>query len=196
MIILRSDSDSVECVSRVLLEGSVVVLPTDTVYGFSGVVPESEDVIRKIKGRDETKPFIQLIAEPEDIYRYTDEVLPDQLLAMWPGALTVIVPLKKRLITGESEVTTVAFRCPGDGWLRQIIKAVGKPIYSTSVNRSGQPVLSSVLEIDKEFGGEVKLIVDGGSTENALPSTLVKFEKGKCITLRQGDVCIPSSLLL
>ncbi|MBU3850721.1 MAG: L-threonylcarbamoyladenylate synthase [Candidatus Treponema excrementipullorum] len=196
MIILRSDSDSVECVSRVLLEGSVVVLPTDTVYGFSGVVPESEDVIRKIKGRDETKPFIQLIAEPEDIYRYTDEVLPDQLLAMWPGALTVIVPLKKRLITGESEVTTVAFRCPGDGWLRQIIKAVGKPIYSTSVNRSGQPVLSSVLEIDKEFGGEVKLIVDGGSTENALPSTLVKFEKGKCIILRQGDVCIPSSLLL
>lgn len=196
MIILRSDSDSVECVSRVLLEGSVVVLPTDTVYGFSGVVPESEDVIRKIKGRDETKPFIQLIAEPEDIYRYTDEVLPDQLLAMWPGALTVIVPLKKRLITGESEVTTVAFRCPGDGWLRQIIKAVGKPIYSTSVNRSGQPVLSSVLEIDKEFGGEVKLIVDGGGTENALPSTLVKFEKGKCITLRQGDVCIPSSLLL
>lgn len=196
MIILRSDSDSVECVSRVLLEGSVVVLPTDTVYGFSGVVPESEDVIRKIKGRDETKPFIQLIAEPEDIYRYTDEVLPDQLLAMWPGALTVIVPLKKRLITGESEVTTVAFRCPGDGWLRQIIKAVGKPIYSTSVNRSGQPVLSSVLEIDKEFGGEVKLIVDGGGTENALPSTLVKFEKGKCIILRQGDVCIPSSLLL
>lgn len=196
MIILRSDSDSVEFVSRVLLEGSVVVLPTDTVYGFSGVVPESEDVIRKIKGRDETKPFIQLIAEPEDIYRYTDEVLPDQLLAMWPGALTVIVPLKKRLITGESEVTTVAFRCPGDGWLRQIIKAVGKPIYSTSVNRSGQPVLSSVSEIDKEFGGEVKLIVDGGSTENALPSTLVKFEKGKCIILRQGDVCIPSSLLL
>lgn len=196
MIILRSDSDSVEFVSRVLLEGSVVVLPTDTVYGFSGVVPESEDVIRKIKGRDETKPFIQLIAEPEDIYRYTDEVLPDQLLAMWPGALTVIVPLKKRLITGESEVTTVAFRCPGDGWLRQIIKAVGKPIYSTSVNRAGQPVLSSVLEIDKEFGGEVKLIVDGGSTENALPSTLVKFEKGKCIILRQGDVCIPSSLLL
>lgn len=196
MIILRSDSDSVEFVSRVLLEGSVVVLPTDTVYGFSGVVPESEDVIRKIKGRDETKPFIQLIAEPKDIYRYTDEVLPDQLLALWPGALTVIVPLKKRLITGESEVTTVAFRCPGDGWLRQIIKAVGKPIYSTSVNRSGQPVLSSVLEIDKEFGGEVKLIVDGGSTENALPSTLVKFEKGKCIILRQGDVCIPSSLLL
>ena len=196
MIILRSDGISVEFVSRVLLEGSVVVLPTDTVYGFSGVVPESEDVIRKIKGRDETKPFIQLIAEPEDIYRYTDEVLPDQLLALWPGALTVIVPLKKILITGESEVTTVAFRCPGDGWLRQIIKAVGKPIYSTSVNRSGQPVLSSVLEIDKEFGGEVKLIVDGGSTENALPSTLVKFEKGKCIILRQGDVCIPSSLLL
>lgn len=196
MIILRSDGNSVEFVSRVLLEGSVVVLPTDTVYGFSGVVPESEDVIRKIKGRDETKPFIQLIAEPKDIYRYTDEVLPDQLLALWPGALTVIVPLKKILITGESEVTTVAFRCPGDGWLRQIIKAVGKPIYSTSVNRSGQPVLSSVLEIDKEFGGEVKLIVDGGSTENALPSTLVKFEKGKCIILRQGDVCIPSSLLL
>ena len=99
MIILRSDSDSVECVSRVLLEGSVVVLPTDTVYGFSGVVPESEDVIRKIKGRDETKPFIQLIAEPEDIYRYTDEVLPDQWIlgycsGIFPGAVRILWQLR------------------------------------------------------------------------------------------------------
>ena len=130
--------------------------------------------------------------DDKEIFEYASKI--EELQENKP--LTVIVPLKKRLITGESEVTTVAFRCPGDGWLRQIIKAVGKPIYSTSVNRSGQPVLSSVLEIDKEFGGEVKLIVDGGSTENALPSTLVKFEKGKCIILRQGDVCIPSSLLI
>ena len=58
MIILRSDGNSVEFVSRVLLEGSVVVLPTDTVYGFFFLFPESEEVIRKIKGWDETKPFI------------------------------------------------------------------------------------------------------------------------------------------
>ena len=73
-----------------------MIIPTDTVYGFSGIVDSSEHfntdaIIRKIKGREEYKPFIQLIAAPEDIVKYTDDVVPKKLLDCWPGPLTIIV---------------------------------------------------------------------------------------------------------
>ena len=183
MIILRSDGNSVEFVSRVLLEGSVVVLPTDTVYGFSGVVPESEDVIRKIKGRDETKPFIQLIACPDDIKKYTDDEIPSELLKFWPGPLTIIVHDK------NSDSTT-AYRCPDDEWLSAILKEVGKPVYSTSANRSGSPLLEKISDIKKEFSSDVDLIIDGGDIIGGISSTIAAVENGKIKVLRQGSVKI------
>ena len=70
MICRKSDQNSKQTVINSLKRGEVVVLPTDTVYGFSALVSDDFDTaekIRKIKGREETKPFIQLIAKPEDI---------------------------------------------------------------------------------------------------------------------------------
>ena len=80
-------------------------------------------------------------------------------------------------------------RCPGDAWLRDVIEAVGKPIYSTSVNRSGKAVLSNIEEILREFTDDVSLIVDDGDKTNALPSTIVKFD-GNMTVIRQGAVRI------
>lgn len=200
-------------VTNVLNAGGVVIIPTDTVYGFSGIVNEydtiageektagdknkgtedekipTDDRIRGIKGRAESKPLIQLIARPEDIRKYSDDEIPSALLEKWPGALTIIVHLKKELPLAAVQ-PTVAFRCPGDKWLRDIIAALGKPIYSTSVNRSGQPVLDSASSIISEFGSEVDLIVDDGDKKGALPSTLVSIENGVVKVLRQGSVQI------
>ena len=69
-----------------------------------------------------------------------------------------------------------------------MISEVGVPIYSTSVNRSGQPVLDEVEAIKTEFGKEVDLIVNDGDKKGALPSTLVCLENGQVKVLRQGSV--------
>ncbi|MBE6354429.1 L-threonylcarbamoyladenylate synthase [Treponema sp.] len=189
----KTDSESIEKISDVLKNGGIVILPTDTVYGFSGVVDLKgrkeffcDDRIRQIKGRSETKPLIQLIAKPEDINLYTDAAIDPELLSKWPGPLTVIVPLKKDSPL-KTDLKTIAFRCPGDEWLRKIIENCGVPLYSTSVNRSGSPVLCTEKEIISEFENECDLIVLAGDTENALPSTIVKVEEGKPYTVvRQG----------
>ena len=193
-LIARSEPCSEVLVADCIKEGGVCVLPTDTVYGFSGIVPQSQSRIHSIKGRDEGKPFIQLIAKPEDLYRYTDVVIPQQLFSLWPGAVTVIVPVMQ----DDGKKNTVAFRCPGDSWLRKVIDFVGTPIYSTSVNRSGEPVLGNVEAIYQEFSGEVELIVNGDEIidPNAKPSTLVELlPDGKCKIVRQGSVVIPPELL-
>ena len=123
-LIARCELGSELLVADCIKGGGVCVLPTDTVYGFSGIVPQSQSRIHSIKGRDEGKPFIQLIAKPEDLYRYTDVVVPQQLFSLWPGAVTVIVPVKQ----DADKKTTVAFRCPGDSWLRRVIDLVDAPI--------------------------------------------------------------------
>ncbi len=202
MILKKSDKASIEQTFSTLRAGGIVIIPTDTVYGFSGIVDlaqpaastklfETDAKIRAIKGRAESKPLIQLIAKPEDIRLYTDDDIPPQLLAKWPGALTIIVHVKENsplAATAIPDSRTIAFRCPGDAWLREIIQKCGAPIFSTSVNRSGQPVLDSSSAIAAEFADEVNLIIDDGDKKGALPSTLVTIENGQARVLRQGSV--------
>lgn len=184
MVISKYDSDSKEIVVEKLRERGVLILPTDTVYGFSGLVPWTDDIIRQIKGRSETKPFIQLISNPDELASFTNDKINDELLKYWPGPLTIIVSLK------EDPSKTIAFRCPGDEWLRDIIKMAGFPIYSTSVNRSGFPVMSHISDIIKEFERETSLIVDDGDKINSKASTIVTIKNEKVEIIRQGELKI------
>lgn len=195
----KDDPTSITTTADILKRGGIVIIPTDTVYGFSGIVDlknaathfETDAKIRAIKGRAETKPLIQLIARPEDLRLYTDDKIPDSLLSKWPGALTIIVHIKENSPlagTAIPESRTVAFRCPGDVWLRKVITECDAPIFSTSVNRSGQPVLDTTTAITAEFGNEVDLIIEDGDKKGALPSTLVALENGEVKILRQGAV--------
>ena len=193
----KSDLTSIKTTSDTLKNGGIVIIPTDTVYGFSGIVDlntaakhyKTDAKIRAIKGRSETKPLIQLIAKPEDIRLYTDDKIPQNLLSKWPGALTIIVHIKKNSPLAEhAALPTIAFRCPGDEWLRKVITECGAPIFSTSVNRSGQPILDTTAAILSEFSSETDLIILDGDTKNALPSTLVTIENNQIKILRQGSV--------
>ena len=192
MTIEKNDPLSVSTAAEVLAAGNIAILPTDTVYGFSGIVDlkgrerkSCDERIRKIKGRGEDKPFIQLIASPEEIWNYTDDEIPSGLLDFWPGPLTLIVRIKDES-PFDGRLKTVAFRCPGDGWLRELVFRTGGPIYSSSVNRSGSPVLSCVRDIVKEFGQEVSLVVCDGDKGESLPSTIVSVEGGRPRLVRQG----------
>lgn len=196
-MVCKKDEKASELVLEALKKKQIVIIPTDTVYGFSSIVEEkdicledgTDEIIRKIKGRDETKPLIQLISKPQDIKKYTDDELPQNLLEKWPGSLTIIVNTKKEHPLYK-RYKTIAFRCPGDLWLRNIIEKLGSPIYSTSVNKSGSAVLETVLEIKNVFENDVSLIVDDDDKKGALPSTLVSIENGKVKVLRQGTVKI------
>lgn len=187
MIVRKSEADSAVIAARFLREGKLTVLPTDTIYGFSGIVPAASERIIAAKGRDEGKPFIQLIARPEDLALHCADALNPELLALWPGAVTVIV----RNRAGG----TTAFRCPGDQWLRTVISLTGAPIYSTSVNRAGEPAIKAIGAIEAEFGGVADLIVDDGDHPEGMASTLVDATGSVYRIVRQGAVAIPERCL-
>ncbi len=189
MMCFKSDENSIEITSNALREGKVCILPTDTVYGFSSIIGKSGEKIRKIKGREENKPFIVLIDSVESVKKLSDQEIPQELLKFWPGPLTIILECNESFKT-ESGYETVAVRCPGEEWLRNVIRETGYPIYSTSVNRSGNPVLTKESEIIEEFLPEVELIVRDGDSESSVPSTIVKLEEGGWKVLRKGAVSL------
>lgn len=186
-VINKRDEIISEC-AALLADKKIAILPTDTVYGLSGVIGETEQKIRDIKGRGDEKPFIILISKPEDVFSFTSTKIPDQLFSLWPGPLTIIVPEK-------NSDKTIAVRCPGDEWLRKLIHACGSPIYSTSVNRSGSPVIGLIKDIITEFGSEVDFIVDDGDCKNSTASTIVSISNKKCLLIRQGGLVIPEEVL-
>ncbi|AIN94732.1 L-threonylcarbamoyladenylate synthase [Treponema putidum] len=180
MVISKQDPKALELAVSILKKGEIIIIPTDTVYGFSGIIPFTKEKIIKIKKRGAEKSFIGLIEKPQDIYKYTDTFIPSYILELWPAPLSIIV--KDRTGGGTS-----AFRCPDDKWLRDLIGKTGSPIYSTSVNYSGEPVLSNIGDIIREFEDKVSLIIDGGE-QKGLASTIVSLiDKEPCI-IRQGSL--------
>ncbi len=187
MILSKNAPESARITAEFLRDNRLVIIPTDTIYGFSGIVPDASSLIIEAKGRDEGKPFIQLIAHPEDLAAHTETKIHPGLLGLWPGAVTVIVP-----VAGGN---TTAFRCPGDPWLREVLRLTGKPVYSTSVNRAGNPALNKIDDIIREFGDIADLVIDDGDQPTSVPSTIVDATGPEYRIIREGAVKIPQSYL-
>ncbi len=185
MILYKTHPDTIHKTSKALIEGKVVIIPTDTVYGFSGIVPISDALIRNIKGREETKPFIQLVASAKDIAHYSNTPIPSKIAHHMPGPLTIIVK-------NMHDDGTTAFRCPDDPWLQKLLQICKKPLYTTSVNRSGKEIIHNVLEMEKEFSNEVFCIVDAQipDIKNQVPSTIVDITNNSINIIRQGSIYI------
>lgn len=189
MICHKFDNNSVELVVEFLKNNKVVIIPTDTVYGFSAIAcsdlnqnVQNQDKIRQIKGRSENKPFIHLISNPEDIFNYTNQKISNKVLKCWPGPLTVIVSDK------DDEKRTIALRCPNDDWLRRIISLCNNAIFSTSVNLSGCDVLEDEQSIVETFGSKADLIVLDGDKKGGVPSTIIKIIDNSFEVIRQGSM--------
>lgn len=186
-MLLKRGNESRELLENHLRKGNVAAIACDTIYGLVGIVPESEGQIRRIKGRGETKPFLQLISDVSILTKY-DVISPaGEILKLWPGPFTFVFPL--------SSGGTTAFRVPEDDYLRSLIRTLDTAIYSTSVNRAGMPPMDDPALIHTEFGDELALVEDSGTFPGRKPSTVVDLSVQPFRILRQGEGIVPSEFL-
>lgn len=191
------DNPNNRSVATVLLrEGGVVAYPTDTVYGLGAVVFDDEAVstMFSIKGRDRSQGVPVLIASESQLAEVADGV-PDPALALaarfWPGALTLVLrrsPGLPSIVTGGAE--TVAVRLPDHPCPQALVSAVGAPITGTSANRHGGPEPTSPEEVQRQLGNRLSLILDGGPSPRAVPSTVVDVTTATPRLLRAGAVSL------
>lgn len=176
-IIKQTDPEALSITTALLAEGGVAILPCDTIYGLVGIVPLAHEALRRLKGRQESKHFLQL-ATLDMIEERVKAPLDTNIIANWPGPLSVVLT--------EQNGTNTAFRVPADPFLTMLLTTLGTSLYSTSVNRSGQAQLDSLPEIVQEFSSHVDLIVEAENFQGRVASTLIDATVRPYRLLRAG----------
>jgi L-threonylcarbamoyladenylate synthase len=197
---LPSGEGAVSEAARVVKRGGVVAIPTDTVYGL-GCDPSSDEAVARlfeVKNR-EAKPVPLLCADAGAAERLVDlDGVARRLAGMhWPGALTIVAPIKResnlsRLLDQGSGFLGV--RVPDSEFCVALAGKVGGSITGTSANLSGRPSCRTSAEVVVSLGGRIQLVVDGGELHGR-ESTVVKVSEGTVEVLRKGSVSIPEGEL-
>ena len=182
MVINKNDRNAFNLILDTLRRGGIVIMHCDTMYGIVGAVPYTQERIAEIKGRGHGKQFLELIPGISWLHRFIDGEMPGSLKKYWPGTLTVIFPDRKG--------GTIALRVPDDAFLQKLILALGEPVFSTSVNKTGERPLFRIDRIISLYGSKVDLIVDSGDYNNSRPSTIVDVSSEKILLVRQGVIII------
>jgi L-threonylcarbamoyladenylate synthase len=183
-------------IAKLLRDGCVVMLPTDTIYGLHAVATDPVAVARiaDIKGRDETKPFVVIAASIDQLTPLGVDAPPEtleRLASVWPAPLTAILPLREP-IPASRGAATVAIRIPALEWLRQLALQTG-PLVSTSANRSGEEAVTHPSLLASDLQDRLDAIVDAGELGGA-PSTIVDLTTDEPRLIRAGEVSFTQEL--
>ncbi len=156
--------------TKILKNGGIGVLATDTLYGIVGSALSKKAVQRiyKVKGRDDKKPFIILISSIRDLQKFSVRITPEQkgfLEREWPGAVSIILPCKpKKFDYLHRGTESLAFRMPKKKKLTELLKKTG-PLVAPSANPQGLTPAATILEAKKYFGETVDFYVPEGTKE-------------------------------
>lgn len=185
----------------------LVSFPTDTVPALAAR-PDHAEMIFAAKQRSETKPLILMGASAEDLWPYvqgsSEEFAVWQWVAdrYWGGALTLVLPASDRLPRqmNPTDPTSIGIRVPDSAIARHILAQTG-PLATTSVNRSGEPPLTTIPEINAGFPEVLTLSVEElaelqqqlepekvGAVASGVPSTVARWTGTGWEILRQGGV--------
>ncbi len=168
--------------ARILLNGGVILYPTDTVWGIGCDVMQKDavDKIYKIKQRSETKSLILLVDSIERLQNYVEDLseLAIKLINEAKKPLTIIYPKAKNLPLNIVAVDgSIAIRVVNHEFCKQLIQQINAPLVSTSANRSGSLAPAKFEEITAEIKQQMDYIVGQQfeTSESAQPSTLIKL---------------------
>ncbi len=187
-------ANEIQAALKILKNGGIVAFPTDTVYGLGALAFNNNAIesIYEAKNRPIEKAIPILIGDLSELEKVADDI-PNMALRFasrfWPGPLTCIVPKKQTLPLAVSATSTVAVRIPDHIDARALLRAAG-PMAVTSANISGGKNPSTAQEVYDQLNGRIPLILDGGTTQGGIPSTLVDCTGELPMILREGPITL------
>ena len=188
---VRLNRDSIGRARSVVIHGGLIVYPTDTVYGL-GCDPTNEDAVRRLSEAKKRshRPIPVLCSSASAAMELVEMNQRALELAkrFWPGALTIVAPLKRNLPHQLHQGTgTLGVRVPAMPLCVTLLEACGGWLTGTSANLSGLPPARTAAEAMSQLGDNVDLILDGGRLEG-LESTVVRAVDDDIQVLRVGPV--------
>jgi L-threonylcarbamoyladenylate synthase len=187
--IVAPTAEGIAEAARAICAGHVVAYPTETVYGLA-VDPFSPEALQRlfaVKARDAANPVLLIVADLDqikDVASAISDAARACALAFWPGPLSMLFPRSPNVpetLTAGSD--RVCVRCTASPIARDLCRAVGTAITSTSANRSGQPPARSLAELDLPG---IAVGIDAGALPPSPPSTV--FDPDTGLVLREGAI--------
>ena len=186
--------DKISAAAKILREGGLVGIPTETVYGLgaNGLDGKAVKRIFEAKGRPQDNPLILHVTGPQWLPRYCADIPPiAYVLArkFWPGPLTMI--LKRKSVVPDATTAgldTVAIRCPNHPVTLSIIREAGIPIAAPSANTSGRPSCTTAQDVLEDMDGKIEGVVDGGPCTVGVESTILDLTCDPPRLLRPGGL--------
>jgi len=193
MPVLKATVNNIQEASRVVKNGGLVVYPTDTVYGL-GCDPFSVRAVKrvfKVKGERKEKPLPILASNIESIEKIAHLNKRARKIAErhWPGPLTLVVPKKPALPNAVTcGLASVGVRIPNHKVSVQLISLCDGLLIGTSANKTGEKPPKTAREANKQLGGQVDIVLDGGPTPLSQESSIVDLTYRKPKMLREGPI--------
>lgn len=177
-------------VAEVLKKGGVIGYPTDTIYGVGCDLfnPEAIRKIHRLKKLDGNKPLSFICSDLKDIsqYAFVSTSAYKLMKRLLPGAYTFVLKATKLVPkVALTKQKTVGIRIPDNKICLAIVKELGNPIISTSVNRPDEGLYNDPGEIEERFGKQLDLVIDGGIIV-AEHSSIVDFTDDTPRVIRKG----------
>ena len=186
--------DKIAAAAKILREGGLVGIPTETVYGLGANALDGAAVRRifEAKGRPQDNPLIIHVTGAQWLPRYCADVPPlAYVLArkFWPGPLTMILK-RQPIIPDETTagLDTVGVRCPSHPVTLAIIREAGVPIAAPSANLSGRPSCTTAQDVLEDMDGRISGVVDGGPCTVGVESTILDLTCDPPRLLRPGGL--------
>lgn len=197
-MIRSPDTNAIKEAAQLIRAGELVAFPTETVYGL-GASAFDDSAVQKIfaaKGRPSNNPLIVHIASLADIEQVASiakgslvEKRLGLLQHLWPGPLSVILPKGARVApTVCANLPSVAVRIPKHPVALSLISAAGVPIAAPSANLSSYVSPTTAQHVQDEFADKLRIILDGGSCEVGLESTIIDICSSPPKLLRPGGI--------
>jgi len=192
-----ANADGVARAARILRDGGLVAVPTETVYGLAARADNDEAVARiyEAKGRPSFNPLIVHVRDVDQARTLAD--LPHTADALaeleWPAPLTLVVPRKPNAALAKAVTAgldTVALRCPDHPTMQALLAACEFPLAAPSANRSGFVSPTTAAHVSATLDGRIDLILnDGRACANGLESTILAIRQdGRWDELRPGPI--------
>ena len=163
--------DAIQEAAKWILDGGLVAIPTDTLYGLAAD-PFSRAAVARVfavKGRAAERALPLIAADAAQVAAHLGPLpAAGQRLAeqFWPGPLTLLMRGAARAGGGRHRRhrDASACACPADAVARAICAEAGRPITATSANLSGEPATADPDEVERTLGDRIDLLIDAGTT--------------------------------
>jgi len=182
--------------SQLLIDGKLVAIPTETVYGLAANAFDKEAVIKifEVKNRPFFDPLILHTNHLNKIETLTTSI-PDNLYKLaekfMPGPLTLLLP-KASIVPDivTSGLANVAVRIPNHKITLALLSGLDFPLAAPSANPFGYVSPTKAIHVENQLGSKIDYILDGGDCEIGLESTIVGMEGGKIVVYRLGGLAL------